>query len=79
MSEMKIVAFGDAVTMGASAKLDVFHDCFQYGTTTVNMVRETQTWRSITARILTDWVEDDVHVINAGVAGDTSAKGMARL
>ena len=79
MSEMKIVAFGDAVTMGVSAKLDVFHDCFQYGTTTVNMVRETQTWRSITERILTDWVEEDVHVINAGVAGDTSAKALARL
>jgi lysophospholipase L1-like esterase len=42
MSEMKIVAFGDAVTVGRSAKLDVFHDCFQYGTTTVNQVRETK-------------------------------------
>ncbi len=79
MSEMKIAAFGDAVTAGTSAKLDVFHDCFQYGTTTVNMVRETQTWCSILARILTDWVEDGVEVINAGMAGDTSSEGLARL
>ena len=27
---MRVVAFGDAVTVGTSAKLDVFHDCFQY-------------------------------------------------
>ncbi len=79
MSETKIVAFGDAVTLGTSAKLDVFHDCFQYGTTTVNRVRESQTWRSIAARILTDWVEDDVEMINAGVSGDTSSKGLTRL
>jgi hypothetical protein len=43
MSKTRIAVFGDAVTLGTSAKLDVFHDCFQYGTTTVNMVRETQT------------------------------------
>jgi lysophospholipase L1-like esterase len=79
MSKTRIAAFGDAVTMGTSAKLDVFHDCFQYGTTTVNMVRETQTWRSITERILTDWVEGDVEVINAGVAGEPSQKGLARM
>ena len=79
MSEIKIAAFGDAVTTGTSAKLDVFHDCFRYGTTTVNMVRETQTWRSITARIIADWIEGDVEMINAGVAGDTSSKGLARL
>ena len=79
MSKIKIAAFGDAVTTGTSAKLDVFHDCFQYGTTTVNLVRETQTWRSITARILMDWVEGDVEMINAGMAGDTSSKGLARM
>jgi lysophospholipase L1-like esterase len=79
MSKTKIAVFGDAVTLGTSAKLDVFHDCFQYGTTTVNMVRETQTWRSITARILTDWVEGGVELINAGMAGDTLQKGLARL
>ncbi|MCD6336218.1 MAG: hypothetical protein J7M27_12985, partial [Candidatus Latescibacteria bacterium] len=79
MSKIKIAAFGDAVTMGTAAKLDVFHDCFQYGTTTVNMVRESQTWRSIAARIMSDWVEDDVEMINAGVAGDTSSKGLARM
>ncbi|MCK5527865.1 MAG: hypothetical protein KAJ05_11995, partial [Candidatus Latescibacteria bacterium] len=79
MSKIRIVAFGDAVTLGTSAKLDVFHDCFQYGTTTVNRVRETQTWRSITARIMSDWVEEDVELINAGVSGDTSSKGLARM
>ncbi len=79
MSKTKIAVFGDAVAAGTSAKLDVFHDCFQYGTTTVNMVRESQTWGSILARILTDWVEDDVEVINAGVSGDTSSEGLARL
>ncbi len=79
MNKTKIVAFGDAVTAGTSAKIDVFHDCFQYGTTTVNMVRETQTWHSIMARIMSDWVENGVHVIHAGMAGDTSQKGLARL
>ena len=79
MDKTRIAAFGDAVTVGTSAKLDVFHDCFQYGTTTVNMVRETQTWRSITERIIADWVEDGVEVINAGIAGGTSSKGLARL
>jgi lysophospholipase L1-like esterase len=79
MNKTKIVAFGDSVTVGTSAKVDVFHDCFQYGTTTVNMVRETQTWRSIAARILTDWMEDDVEMINAGVSGDTSSEGLARM
>jgi lysophospholipase L1-like esterase len=79
MSKTKSVAFGDSVTAGTAAKLDVFHDCLQYGTTTVNMVRETQTWRSIMARILSDWVDDGVEVVNAGVSGDTSSKGLARL
>jgi lysophospholipase L1-like esterase len=79
MNKTKIIAFGDAVTVGTSAKLDVFHDCFQYGTTTANMVRETQTWRSITARIMSDWIEGDVELINAGISGDTSSKGLARM
>jgi lysophospholipase L1-like esterase len=79
MNKTRIIAFGDAVTLGTSAKLDVFHDCFQYGTTTVNLVRETQTWRSISERILTDWIEGDVEMIDAGMAGDTSSKGLARM
>jgi lysophospholipase L1-like esterase len=79
MSKTKIVVFGDSVTAGTSIKLDVFHDCFQYGTTTVNTVRETQTWRSIMERILSDWVDDGVEVINAGIAGSISSKGLARL
>jgi lysophospholipase L1-like esterase len=79
MSRTKIIAFGDSVTAGTSAKLDVFRDCFQYGTKTVNTVRETQTWRSITARILSDHIEDEVEIINSGVAGDNSLKGLARL
>ena len=79
MSKIKIAAFGDAVTTGTSAKLDVFHDCFQYGTTTVNMVRESQTWRSIAARIMSDWVEGDVELISAGMAGDASSKALVRM
>jgi lysophospholipase L1-like esterase len=79
MSKTKIGAFGDAVTAGTSAKLDVFHDCFQNGTTTVNMVRETQTWCSIMARIMSDWIEDGVELINAGRSVDTSSKGLARM
>ncbi len=79
MSKTRIVAFGDAVTLGISARLDVFNDCFQYGTTTVNMVRESQTWRSILARIIGDWIEGDVEVISTGMAEDTSQKGLARL
>ncbi|RKY89027.1 hypothetical protein DRQ15_09355, partial [candidate division KSB1 bacterium] len=79
MSKTKIVVFGDSVTAGTSAKLDVFHDCFQYGTTTVNRVRQTQTWWSILERIISDWVEGGVEVVNAGASGDTSSKGLARL
>ena len=76
---IKIAAFGNAVTAGTSAKLDAFHDCLKYGTKTVNRVRESQTWRSITARIMSDWVENGVELLNAGMAGDTSEKGLARL
>ena len=79
MDKTKIAAFGDAVTLGTSAKLDVFHDCFQDGTTTVNLVRETQTWYSIMARIMSDWVENGVEVTNAGISGNTSSRSLARL
>ena len=79
MNRIRIVVFGDSVTASTSAKLDVFHDCFQYGTTTVNMVRETQTWWSILERILSDWVEGGVEVVNAGASGGTSSRGLARL
>jgi lysophospholipase L1-like esterase len=79
MSKEKIIVFGDSVTAGTSAKLDLFHDCFKYKTTEVNLVRESQTWHSILERILKDWVENDVEIINAGTAGDTSAKGLSRL
>ena len=79
MNRTRIVVFGDSVTASRSAKLDVFHDCFQYGTTTVNMVRQTQTWWSILERILSDWVEGGVEVVNAGASRDTSCKGLARL
>ena len=75
----KIVTFGGTVTEGTSAKLDVFHDCFKWGTTTVNKVKETQTWWSILERILTDWVEGDIAIINSGSAGNTASNGAARL
>jgi len=74
-----IVAFGGTVTEGTSAKLDVLHDCFKWGTGEVNMVRKTQTWWSILERILTDWVEGDVEIISSGLAGNTAANGAARL
>ena len=76
---IKVVTFGGTVMDGTSAKLDVFHDCFKWGTTDVNMVRRTQTWWSILERILTDWVEGDVEIISSGVAGNTAANGIARL
>ena len=76
---LKIVTFGGTVTEGTSAKLDVFHDCFQYGTTTVNKVRDTQTWWAISERILRDWVDGGVEVISAGSAGNTASRGVGRL
>ena len=76
---IKIVTFGGTVTEGTSAKLDVLYDCFMWGTTTVNKVRETQTWWSILERILTDWVEEEVEIISSGLAGNTAANGVARL
>ena len=76
---IKVIAFGGTVTEGTSAKLDVSQDCFKWGTTDVNMVRKTQTWGAIMERILRDWVDDGVEVINAGSAGNTAANGVARL
>ena len=76
---IKIITFGGTVTEGTSAKLDLLHDCFKWGTTTVNKVRETQTWWSILERILTDWVEEDVEIISSGLAGNTAANGIIRL
>ncbi|MFH1007025.1 MAG: SGNH/GDSL hydrolase family protein [Candidatus Latescibacterota bacterium] len=79
MGSIRMVVLGDAATQGTSAKLDVFHPCLKYGTDTVNIVRETQTWSAIAARILIDWVEDEVTMANVGLAGDRSADGWARL
>jgi lysophospholipase L1-like esterase len=79
MRSKKLIVFGDSVTAGTSAKLDVFHECFKYKTTYVNFVRESQTWHSILGRILADWAADDVEVVNAGMAGDTSKKALVRL
>ena len=76
---LKVVVFGGTVTVGTSAKLDVLRDCFKWGTTTVNKVRETQTWWAILERILRDWVEGGVEVINAGKVGDTVAEGLVRI
>ena len=74
-----IVTFGGTVTEGTSAKLDVFHDCFKWGTGEVNMVRKTQTWWSILERILTDWAEVDIELISSGSVGYTGTNGTARL
>ena len=76
---LRIVTFGGTVTAGMSAKLDINHDCFQFGTTTVIKVRETQTWWAILERILTDWVEGEVEIISSGLAGNSVANGVARL
>ncbi|MCD4735374.1 MAG: hypothetical protein K8R53_04990, partial [Bacteroidales bacterium] len=76
---LKIVTFGGTVADGTSAKLDLFHDCFQYGTTTVIKVRKTQTWWAISERILRDWVEGGVVVINTGKEGGTVAEGLVRI
>ena len=66
MGKTKIMALGGSVAAGTGAKLDVFHDCFQYESTTVNTVRDTQTWWSILERLLGDWIEGGAEVINAG-------------
>ena len=76
---LKIVAFGGTVTDGTSAKLDVSQDCFKWGTTEVNMVRKTQTWWAISERILRDWVDGGVEVINTGKEGGTVAEGLVRI
>ena len=76
---IKIVTLGGTVMEGTSAKLDVLHDCIKWGTTTVNKVRETQTWWSILERILIDWAEGDVEIISSGLAGNTAANGIDRL
>jgi len=78
-NKVTIVTFGGTVTEGTSAKLDVFHDCFKWGTGEVNMVRKTQTWWSILERILTDWVEVDVELISSGSVDYTATNGTARL
>ncbi len=74
-----LVIMGDTVAQGTGSKLDVRYPCLQYGSGVVNRVRSTQTWWSIMERILADWVERGVRVINAGLPGDTTAKGPGRL
>ncbi|MCK4464536.1 MAG: hypothetical protein KAU83_02395, partial [Bacteroidales bacterium] len=76
---IKVIAFGGTVTEGTSAKLDINHDCFVWGTTEVNMVRKTQTWWAIMERVLRDWVEGGVEVINTGKEGGTVAEGLVRI
>ncbi|MBE9512133.1 MAG: hypothetical protein IMY71_14785 [Bacteroidetes bacterium] len=76
---IKIIAFGGTVTEGTSARLDINHDCFVWGTTEVNMVRKTQTWWAISERILTDWADGGVEVINRGKKGGTVADGLVRI
>jgi len=79
MASMRVIVFGDSVAEGREAKLDVFYDCFQYKSEVVNLVRPTQTWSSILERILSDWTEDEVKVINAGKKGNISTKAVNQL
>ena len=76
---IKVIVFGGTVAEGTSARLDINYDCFAWGTTTVNKVRETQTWWAILERILTDWVDGGVEIISSGLTGSTIANGVARL
>ena len=79
MALTKVIVLGDSVAKGTEAKLDVFYDCFQYKSEVVNLVRPTQTWSSILERILSDWTEDEVKVINAGKKGNISTKAVNQL
>jgi hypothetical protein len=75
---MRIAVFGGEAALGTSAKLDILHDCFQYETSIVNSVRETQTWWSILGRILSDWTERPAELINVSVPGGSTAKEAPR-
>ena len=79
MSPIRIAVLGGSVAAGTLAKLDVFHDCLQYGTDTPNKVRETQTWWSILGRILGDWVRNGVEIVNATMSGDTAEAALRRV
>ena len=79
MSTSTIAVCGDAAAAGISAKLDLFHDCLQYGTGTVNPVRSSQTWWAILGRILTDWVEAQVTMTQAADRGNTAARSAEGL
>ena len=43
MNKVTIAVYGDAAAAGLSGKLDIHHDCLQYGTEAVNPVRPSQT------------------------------------
>jgi len=79
MALTKVIVLGDSIAKGTEAKLDIFHNCFQYKSKVVNLVRPTQTWSSILKRILSDWTEDEVKVINAGEKGNISTKAVNQL
>ena len=42
-------------------------------------MRESNNWVSILERILDSWLDEKVEIINAGVGGDTSKRGLERL
>jgi len=79
MALTKVIVFGDSVAEGREAKLDLFHNCFQYKSTTVNLVCSTQTWSSILERILSDWIKGEVILTNAGEKGNTTEKAVNQL
>ena len=43
MASVRIIVLGDSVAKRTEAKLDLFHNCFQYKSKRVNLVRPTQT------------------------------------
>ena len=79
MAQVKITILGDSVAKGTEAKLDLFYNCFQYKSKVVNLVRPTQTWSSILERILSDWIEGEVKITNAGERENTTLKVVNQL
>ena len=79
MAQIKITILGDSVAKGTEAKLDLFYNCFQYKSKVVNLVRPTQSWSSILERILSDWIEGEVKITNAGERENTTLKVVNQL
>jgi lysophospholipase L1-like esterase len=61
---MRIVAFGDSITLGVRAD---------------GSLREEQTWRAVLARRLNAAGKESWEIINAGIGGNTTADGIKRF